>query len=85
MPRTKPKPGAAPRGHDHRVSQARHRPESCPLTVADIACLLTLSPTAVRDRDRQLRPAKLGLAGKECRRYSWASFLAYLETVTPKE
>ena len=81
----KPKPGTEPFGHARRVVVAKHRPESRPLKVADIAVLLSLSATAVRDRDRQLRPALVGLAGKRQRRYSWASFVAYLESATPQE
>ena len=74
---------AKPLGHDHRVNLARHRPESRPLRVCDIAHLLTLSATAVRDRDAQLRPAMLGLKTKAARRYSWASYLAFVDSVTP--
>ena len=71
-----------PAGHDHRVSLARHRPEALTMTVADLACLLGLSPTAVCDRDHQIKPARLGLKARQTRRYSWAMYLAYRALTT---
>ena len=89
MPKTarrpRPKPGTVPRGHAHRVNLAMHRPESCPLIVADIAALLSVCPSSVRLRDADLKPARLGRGSRECRRYSWASYLAYLDLNTAKE
>ena len=86
MPKTarrpRPKPGDTPRGHAHRVSQAMHRPESCPLLVADIAALLSVCPSSVRLRDADLKPARLGRGSRECRRYSWSNYLAYRQSVT---
>ena len=89
MPKTarKPraKPGDVPRGHAHRVGMARHRPENFTLLVADVAVLFGVSPSAIRCRDGELRPARLG-RGRECRRYSWEIVDAYRKTVTaPKE
>jgi len=89
MPKTarrpRPKPGTVPRGHDFRVSQAQHKPASYPLLVADIAALLSVCPSSVRLRDADLKPARLGRGSRECRRYSWASYLAYLDLNTAKE
>ena len=70
-----------PRGHDHRVKMARHRPEALTLLPCDIAALLAVSVTAVTDRDHHLRPAMLGLKGRKTRRYSWAKYMAYLTAV----
>ena len=73
---------AEPTGHAHRLGQAQLRPESRPLRACDVAHLLAMSVTAVRDRDRQLRPAMLGLGAKAARRYSWAGYLAYVASVS---
>ena len=85
MARAKPQPRpiVKPVGHDHRVNQARHRPESRPLIVADLAWLTSLCPSSVRLRDGELRPARLGRGTRECRRYSWSAYLAYVDSVTP--
>ena len=89
MPKTvrrpRPKPGDTPRGHAHRVNLAMHRPESCPLIVADIATLLSVCPSSVRLRDADLKPARLGRGSRECRRYSWSNYLAFLDLNTAKE
>ena len=71
-----------PKGHDHRVRTAKHRPESLLLTVADIGGLLNLGATAVCDRDHLLKPARLGLKAREHRRYSWAAYMAYRALTT---
>lgn len=65
------------RAYRHRLSQAEHRPERPCLWTSDVARLLTMSATAVTDRDAELKPADLGLRGKKARRYSLASVLAY--------
>ena len=87
MPRTvrkpRPKPGDMPRGHAHRVALSQHRPESYPLLVCDLACLLSVCESSVRLRDGELRPARLGRGTRECRRYSWSAYLAYVDSVTP--
>ena len=70
-----------PFGHEHRVNLAKHRPESTPLRPCDLSCLLSLSVSAVHERDAQLRPAMLGLGARKTRRYSWAKYLAYLAIV----
>ena len=75
---TAPKLIAEPRGHRHRVSMARHRPEALTLQPCDVACLLDISLSAVYVRDRQLRPAWLGV---RTRRYSWANYTAYVASV----
>ena len=67
-----------PRGHEHRVSMARHRPEALTLNVCDIACLLDVSLGTVYSRDAKIKPAWLGT---RMRRYSWAKYLAYLAIV----
>ena len=76
-----PRQTTKPVGHDHRVNQAKHRPEAAPLRVCDVAWLLNFSPTAVCARDAQLRPAMLGLKAAKARRYSWGGYLAYLASV----
>ena len=68
-----------PQGHRHRLSQAEHRPDRPGLLPSDVAVLISLSVTAVYDRDAELRPSDLGRRGKRARRYSYAAVMAYLD------
>ena len=84
MPRAKqtPRPAVKPRGFDHRVNVARHRPESPAMKTCDLCELLGLCAASVHQRDAHLRPAMMGLKSTKERRYSWANYLAYVALVT---